>query len=148
MSFKEHISSRNLIAIYYSGYPSPSSLQFFKLVARYDLLLTRSIQLKGFSFKKTQSLTNRTNFFSETFKIYPKDSLKRPCNVTSSHFRKLIRRVITLRDRRSRLSFAFKAQFKRRSFHVPNLIPPIKYVEGSTFEQGLTLSIVSCSCTI
>ena len=129
------------------GIPCPSSLQFCKLVARDDLLLTSSIQLKGFSFKKKQSWTNRTNSFSQTIKIYPKDSLKRPCSVTSSHLRKFIV-VVTMRNRRSRLSFAFKAQFKRRSFHVPNLIPSIKYVEGSTFEQGLRLSIVSCSCTI
>ena len=53
-----------------------------------------------------------------------------------------------MRNRRSRLSFAFKAQFKRRSFHVPNIIPSIKYMERSTFELGLRLSIVSCSCTI
>ena len=76
--------------------------------------------------------------------MYPKDSLKRPCNVTSSHLKKFIG-VVTLRDRRSRLSFAFKAQFKRRSFHVPNLIPLIKFMERSTFELGLRLSIVSCS---
>ena len=53
-----------------------------------------------------------------------------------------------MRNRRSRLSFAFKAQFKRRSFYVPNIIPSIKYMERSTFELGLRLSIVSCSCTI
>ena len=56
--------------------------------------------------------------------------------------------MITLLDRRSRLSFAIKAQFKRRSFHVPNLIPLIKYMERSMSELGLRLSIVSCSCTV
>ena len=28
-----------------------------------------------------------------------------------------------------------KAQFKRTSFHVPNLIPPIKYMKRSMFES-------------
>ena len=28
-----------------------------------------------------------------------------------------------------------KAQFKRRTFHVPNLIPLIKYMKRSTFES-------------
>ena len=28
-----------------------------------------------------------------------------------------------------------KAQFKRLSFHVPNLIPPIKYMKRSMFES-------------
>ena len=32
-------------------------------------------------------------------------------------------------------SFDYKTQFKRRSFHVPNLIPPIKYMKRSTFES-------------
>ena len=33
------------------------------------------------------------------------------------------------------LSFFSEAQFKRRSFHVPNLIPSIKYMRRSTFES-------------
>ena len=28
-----------------------------------------------------------------------------------------------------------QAQFKRRTFHVPNLIPLIKYMKRSTFES-------------
>ena len=32
-------------------------------------------------------------------------------------------------------SFDYKAQFKRRSFHEPNLISSIKYMKRSTFES-------------
>ena len=31
--------------------------------------------------------------------------------------------------------FLIEAQFKRRTFHVPNLIPSIKYMKRSTFES-------------
>ena len=39
-----------------------------------------------------------------------------------------VKRILALR-------WDTKAQFKRRTFHVPNLIPLIKYMKRSTFES-------------
>ena len=35
---------------------------------------------------------------------------------------------------------ASKAQFRRQTFHVPNLIPSIKYMRRSTFEINFDVS--------